>query len=224
MAQRIVVNASLLIFFAAIAILSPALTTLVQANSISRGLPQFTTVVENARPPVGWNAFCARYPNECNPASNEPRIVELTPKTWQLIVSANKWANKNIKPMTDRERWGTINKWVYPDDGYGDCKAYALTKRRILMKAGLPREALLLTIVWTKQNKGHAVLIVRTNKGDFVLDNLTSKVLLWSKTTHDFVKRQSQTDPNAWVFIDGDRKTESSNTRKRRKSNHGHSG
>jgi hypothetical protein len=28
--------------------------------------------------------------------------------------------------MTDLEHWGTIEKWSYPDDGYGDCEDYVL--------------------------------------------------------------------------------------------------
>ena len=99
--------------------------------------------------------------------------------------------------------------WYYPDDGYGDCKDYALLKRRMLMGLGLPREALLLTVVWTKKNQGHAVLIVRTDNGDFVLDNLAPKVVIWNKAGYDFVKRQSQTHPNVWVYIDGDPRKQS---------------
>jgi predicted transglutaminase-like cysteine proteinase len=37
---------------------------------------------------------------------------------------------------------GTIEKWSYPDDGYGDYEDYVLLKRRMLIQAGWPREAL----------------------------------------------------------------------------------
>jgi len=40
-----------------------------------------------------------------------------------------------------------VERWSYPDDGYGDCEDYALLKRRMLIEAGWPREALLLTLV-----------------------------------------------------------------------------
>ena len=166
---------------------------------------RFTAIVEKAAPPKGWADFCTRYAPECDvkPISAPSIDVELTPKTWDTIVAVNRWVNNNIRPVSDKKHWGTVNKWYYPEDGRGDCKDYALLKRRKLMQAGFPREALLLTIVWTRQKQGHAVLIVRTDKGDYVLDNLTSKVVLWSETSHDFVKRQSQTDPSVWVFIDG---------------------
>jgi predicted transglutaminase-like cysteine proteinase len=105
--------------------------------------------------------------------------------------------------MTDMDHWGVIDRWNYPDDGYGDCEDYVLLKRRLLIQRGWPREALLVTVVLDNQNEGHAVLTVTTDKGDYVLDNKKEDILLWSKTGYRFVKRQSQSDPNVWVsFID----------------------
>jgi predicted transglutaminase-like cysteine proteinase len=132
-----------------------------------------------------------------------PRKIELTPDNWETLARINSRVNREIKPVPDMKHFGRVNVWVYPNDGKGDCKAYALVKQRKLIDAGFPREALLITIVWTKENQGHAVLMARTNKGDYVLDNLSPKVLLWTDTTHDYVKRQSVSDPNAWVYIDG---------------------
>jgi predicted transglutaminase-like cysteine proteinase len=45
------------------------------------------------------------------------------------------------------------------------------------------------------------VLTVKTDKGEFVLDNQNEAVLHWSETGYRFVKRQSQTDPNLWVAL-----------------------
>ncbi len=49
------------------------------------------------------------------------------------------------------------------EDGYGDCEDYALLKRKMLMQAGWPREALLMTVVRDKKGEGHAVLTVKTD-------------------------------------------------------------
>ena len=73
--------------------------------------------------------------------------------------------------MTDLDHWGVVEQWNYPDDGYGDCEDYVLLKRRMLMQAGWPREALLITVVRDKKGDGHAVLTVKTDKGEFILDN-----------------------------------------------------
>jgi predicted transglutaminase-like cysteine proteinase len=76
-----------------------------------------------------------------------------------------------------------------------------LLKRRMLMQAGWPRQALLITVVRDKQGDGHAVLTVKSDKGEFILDNQNEQVMLWSETGYRFVKRQSQTDPNAWIAL-----------------------
>ena len=125
----------------------------------------------------------------------------LTQKAWTDMVKVNAWANQNIEPVTDLEHWGVVEQWDYPNDGKGDCEDYVLLKRRMLMQAGWPREALLITVVRDKRGDGHAVLTVKTNRGEFILDNQESEILLWNKTGYRFVKRQSQSDPNVWVAL-----------------------
>lgn len=182
-----------------------AATAPVEAIPLARAArPLFTAVVEKAKPPNGWAEFCAHYKSDCEVKPGTRQKIILNDEIWNELVGINRWANHHIRPMTDMRHWGRNNKWYYAEDGRGDCKDYVLVKRKKLIEAGLPREALLITIVWTKENQGHAVLIVRTDKGDYVLDNLSSKIVLWSQTGYDFVKRQSQSDPNAWVYIDGD--------------------
>jgi predicted transglutaminase-like cysteine proteinase len=69
------------------------------------------------------------------------------------------------------------------------------------MQAGWPREALLITVVRDKKGDGHAVLTVKTNRGEFILDNQETEILSWDKTGYRFVMRQSQSDPNVWVML-----------------------
>ena len=61
----------------------------------------------------------------------------------------------------------------------------------MLIQSGWPREVLLVTVVRDKKEEAHAVLTVTTDKGDYVLDNQTQDILLWSETGYRFVKRQS---------------------------------
>ena len=163
--------------------------------------PIFVAVGEQARPPIGWVEFCTEQPQECAGTPSTPRNVVLTAKVWKDLVRVNKWVNDSIAPMTDMDHWGVVEKWSYPDDGKGDCEDYVLLKRRMLMQAGWPREALLITVVRDKKGDGHAVLTVKTDKGDFILDNQEEQVLLWSDTGYRFVKRQSQANPNNWVSL-----------------------
>jgi predicted transglutaminase-like cysteine proteinase len=155
-----------------------------------------------ARPPIGWIEFCNEHPKECLAQPSQPRDVVLTPQAWRDLVQVNKWVNDTIKPLTDLEHWGVVERWSFPDDGKGDCEDYVLLKRRMLMQAGWPREALLITVVRDKKGDGHAVLTVRTDRGDFILDNQAEDVLLWSETGYRFVKRQSQGNPSHWVALE----------------------
>ncbi len=161
----------------------------------------FASVGPAARAPIGWTEFCAEYAPECDTKAADARDVALTTKAWKELVRINNRVNDTIKPMTDLEHWGVAERWSYPDDGYGDCEDYVLFKRRLLMQAGWPRQALLITVVRDKQGDGHAVLTVKTDRGEFILDNQNEAVLLWSETGYRFVKRQSQNDPNLWVAL-----------------------
>ena len=38
-----------------------------------------------------------------------------------------------------------------------------------------------MTIVRDQDGEGHAVLTVKTDRGDFVLDNLTDEILPWNR-------------------------------------------
>jgi predicted transglutaminase-like cysteine proteinase len=161
----------------------------------------YVPIISETRAPIGWIDFCTQNPRECAGGPTQARDVVITSKAWRDLVQVNAWVNNAIKPMTDLDHWGVVEKWSYPDDGYGDCEDYVLLKRRMLLQAGWPREALLITVVRDKKDEGHAVLTVKTDKGDFVLDNQAENIVLWSDTGYRFVKRQSQTDPNVWVSL-----------------------
>jgi predicted transglutaminase-like cysteine proteinase len=169
--------------------------------------PLFIGTGTNVRAPIGWLEFCSEYAPECQTKPLEARDVILSAKAWRDLVRINRWVNDTVKPITDLEHWGVVERWSYPDDGYGDCEDYVLLKRRMLMQAGWPRQALLVTVVRDKGGDGHAVLTVKTDKGELVLDNQNEQILLWSETGYRFVKRQSQSDPNVWVALGEPRST-----------------
>jgi predicted transglutaminase-like cysteine proteinase len=163
--------------------------------------PQYITVGDITRAPIGWVEFCVEYDPECKTTPSAPRDVVLSADAWKDLQRVNLWVNTNIKPMTDMDHWGVVERWNYPDDGYGDCEDYVLQKRRMLIKAGWPREALLITVVRDRNGDGHAVLTVKTDKGEYILDNQRDDIVAWTDTGYRFVKRQSQADPNVWVSL-----------------------
>jgi predicted transglutaminase-like cysteine proteinase len=185
------------------ALIAVALAATMAAGNSQEAL--FVAVGPVARPPIGWVEFCLDLPRDCAVNASTPRNAVLSAKAWKELVRINKSVNEQIKPITDYEHWGVPEKWSYPDDGYGDCEDYVLLKRRMLMQAGWPREALLITVVRDRKGDGHAVLTVKTDKGELILDNQHDDIVVWSETGYRFVKRQSQSDPNVWVELDDPR-------------------
>lgn len=151
--------------------------------------------------PFGWFDFCQRYSGECDDAARPAQNIELTAGAFRKIESVNALVNNQIEPVSDPQHAGVPDAWDYPEDGKGDCEDYALMKRRLLIRAGFPRGALLLSVVKDEHGDGHSVLLVRTSRGDFVLDNLADEVSPWAKTPYRFVKRQSQENQNVWVAV-----------------------
>ena len=171
------------------------------ANGQAQSRSPFLDLGQTTYTPIGWAEFCQRYKGHCEPTRNRAVEVASTDANVALIYNVNKQVNHAIKAMTDIEHWRAIDRWDYAEDGSGDCEDYALVKRKLLLAAGLPQGALLMTVVRDENLDGHAVLTVRTDRGDLVLDNMSDQLHLWFRTPYRFVKIQSQQDPNTWVSI-----------------------
>lgn len=173
------------------------LTTLSAALA---GTP-FAQVGDRTTVPYGWVDFCNRYAGECDGPVLQAENIVATPATMKQIDKVNRSVNKSIESVSDMDHWGVVDRWDYPTDGKGDCEDYALLKRKLLIERGFPRQALLMTVVKDHAGEGHAILTVKTDKGEYALDNLNEAVLRWDETGYRYVKRQSQEDPNVWVSI-----------------------
>jgi predicted transglutaminase-like cysteine proteinase len=189
---KAILGITFVIALASPALAAPAANT-EHALTISTGAP--------TRAPIGWVEFCVENPADCSAHPVGAAEAPLTSKMWKMLVRINTLVNEQIQPMTDMEHHGVVEKWSYPDDGYGDCEDYVLLKRRMLSELGWPKQTLLITVVRDTKGEGHAVLTVKTDKGEFILDNQNPDILLWSDTAYRFVKRQSQFDPNVWVSL-----------------------
>jgi predicted transglutaminase-like cysteine proteinase len=150
--------------------------------------------------PSGWLQFCGENAEECRPGADQTREVTLTPELLQQLYEINKYANDRVKWTSDTELYGKMERWAYPLDR-GDCEDIVLLKRQLLAKAGWPPGSLLITPVEERgADKGrHAVLTVRSDRGEMILDNQTPEILFWYETRYRFLTRQSATDPNIWV-------------------------
>ncbi|EIM24894.1 transglutaminase-like cysteine peptidase [Microvirga lotononidis] len=191
---------------------SAGLAALVLSGTAGAGsafdFPHFATrasgdtlfAVGAAGPTPAWIVFCAQLPRECAYNPSEPDTIVLDQATWKLIVDVNEQVNREIVPVTDQDHWGVADRWDYPDDGMGDCEDIQLLKRRRLTQAGLPQRALRMTVVIDELGAGHAVLMARTDRGDYILDNKRNAVLPWQQTGYRYVKREGS-DSADWVWL-----------------------
>jgi predicted transglutaminase-like cysteine proteinase len=162
---------------------------------------KFTRELGATLPPKGWVKFCARNPNDCAGELGQRLTVKLDGERWSELTGINAYVNHTIEPATDLELYKTEELWTIPQTR-GDCEDYVLLKRQHLLDLGWPREALLITVVLDAQKAGHAVLNVMTDQGEFVLDNQDPRILHWTQTQYQFVKRQGQIHPDRWVALD----------------------
>ncbi|MEM7075533.1 MAG: transglutaminase-like cysteine peptidase [Pseudomonadota bacterium] len=141
--------------------------------------------------PGGFSSVCARYPWACARTGDTRHSTETVIR---LAKAVNARVNKATVEITDRRQYGREEVWAMPTARGGDCEDFALAKKYELVSRGVPSESLLIATVLDRNLENHAVLILRTKRGDLVLDNLTSKVLPWRQTGYTFLKLQN---PNA---------------------------
>jgi predicted transglutaminase-like cysteine proteinase len=160
-------------------------------------------------PPIGYVDFCRHFPDECTITGGD-EAVPLTERRWRDLQEVDTLVNRIVSPVTDLEYYHADEVWTLPES-YGDCEDYVLLKRKWLIERGWPTGSLLITVVFDEVGDGHAVLLARTSRGDFVLDNKTDTIHRWYETAYRYVKRQSVRDPNRWVSV-GDPRWNTRNT------------
>ncbi len=151
-------------------------------------------------PPIGYVTFCQDHQVDCRYAGPFADLVQLTPDKVAELEQVNGHVNETISPVTDLALYGKVEVWAYPKDK-GDCEDYVLLKRRILIERGWPESTLLITVVRDENNEGHAVLTVRTDAGDLILDNKRPAIVHWNETPYTFIKRQSERNPLVWISL-----------------------
>lgn len=166
--------------------------------------PAFAPTLGPTSIPIGHAQFCQFHADECVPHQAVTQAVTLTEARWGALVRINNRMNSEIVPITDQDLYKVDEFWTYPR-GYGDCEDIALAKRQALIEEGWDPSALLITVVRELNGNGHAVLMVRTDRGDLILDNQDGLVRVWNETQYQFVKRQSQAHAGEWVQIEDTR-------------------
>lgn len=166
-----------------------ALPRVAEAEALRLGAPTLA--------PMSHVFFCLRYPEECKQDGGQN--VALTAERMRELAWVNANVNSGIRPERNTEGLAGEKWLIWPASG--DCNDYAVTKRHELLKRGWSQRQLLLAHVITPWGEGHLVLIARTENGDFVLDNLETRVLPWTEMRHRFVRIQSPDNPRFWAEV-----------------------
>lgn len=152
--------------------------------------------------PYGYVGFCVRHPDECSGGTDAPQNAALTPESWAELNKVNTYVNNAVPQVSDIELFERAEWWAYPDARGGDCEDLALMKRKLLIERGWAKENLLIAVVREWNGDGHAVLVVKTDRGEFVLDNKNWEIVAWQDAPYQWIKRQSRERPYIWVNLD----------------------
>ena len=94
--------------------------------------------------------------------------------SYKLASRINSDVNASVTWMSDSEQFGVPEFWCEAKSGFDDCDGYALLKRELLKEQGFDELCIHIATCWINvkaDNTGHCVLIVETDKGQFILDN-----------------------------------------------------
>lgn len=98
----------------------------------------------------------------------------LTSDLYDVMKETNRIGNR-VRWTSDKDLWGVDELWEFPKDVKGtlkeDCDGITLYKMKMLIDHGFSPNHLLMVVCVTEGGEGHAVLCVRTHRGDFILDN-----------------------------------------------------
>jgi predicted transglutaminase-like cysteine proteinase len=118
---------------------------------------------------------------------------------WSALCAVNSRVNSAIKYKLDIDQFSKDEVWLIPEPDasgkitlpeFGDCDDYACCKLAILKHEYKLNDGAMGIAACTVKNEGHAVLIVATDKGNYVLDNTLNLPTLIT----DIVGRE-------WVYI-----------------------
>ena len=183
-----------------------------------------------AAPPAGAFQFCLENRAECGlPADDLSAAKDMSKSAPSQAVSSapseapsdapaltedqllglarvvNAAINTAISYRTDATVWDMEERWVLPLSreglSYGDCEDFALEKRAALLAAGAPADRLRMATAWSPGTGLHAVLILRLEAGDYVLDSATPHLLTVAETRYEWRSLQTGATLLEWSVV-----------------------
>lgn len=159
---------------------------------------RFLPVKTEIAAPTAAKDLCVKYKWAC---SNSGSKASLSQADIEIVRAINRQINRQIREVSDKRQYRKADYWALPAGMRGDCEDIALLKKLTLMQAGIAPERLLIATVLDRNGQGHAVLVLRTGSGDYVLDNLTDKIRNWQSTRYTFLRMQNPSAPRNWVAV-----------------------
>lgn len=98
-----------------------------------------------------------------------------------LLARVNHWVNREIAYVNDDRNYRQRDFWATAEQtlgrGSGDCEDFAILKMQMLRAAGVDADRMKLVLLRDlAANADHAFLLVQTDAGKVVLDNVTDRL------------------------------------------------
>lgn len=175
------------------------LITLVPAGIASAAQrPDFLVARQAIAAPSGAGGICARYGWACTRGGGAGLTDAAAMKVARAVNSS---VNRTTRPVSDLAQYGVQENWTLPSARGGDCEDLVLMKKKKLIAQGVAPERLLIATVLDRKRGSHAVLVLRTAAGDYVLDSLVGSIKPWRDTGYSFLKMQDPASPSRWNAI-----------------------
>lgn len=99
----------------------------------------------------------------------------------ELLARVNQWVNREIAYVNDDRNYRQRDFWATAEQtlgrGKGDCEDFAILKMQMLRAAGVDADRMKLVLLRDlAANADHAFLLVQTDAGKVVLDNVTDRL------------------------------------------------
>lgn len=169
-------------------------TSPVPAQSGARHLSLASVVAA----PAAARDLCVRYAWACG--RTRGKIADHS-RMIAIATEVNRRINRKVRPVDDIAQYHVEDYWTLPSSRGGDCEDVALFKKQELVARGVPADRLLLATVFSKKVGAHAVLVLRLDEGDFVLDSLNTRIEAWHQTGYTFLRMQNPDAPGSWVRV-----------------------
>ena len=149
----------------------------------------------NLRPFTKWTSMFQRFEDGMKARSSQPIVANFKKDIalfdglplHNMAIRVNDLVNQS-QYIVDQDNYGISDYWATPLEFFrngGDCEDFAIAKYAALRALGVPEERLRLAIVQDLQKDiPHAVLIVYTDNGSYVLDNQIKTVMESQDITH----------------------------------------